>query len=105
MLHRGIRLSERSSERPSSPLVDNNENEATSDRCYNEEATLLSMALHAQENEVKVSNASLANMLKPHGEDDVTQSVSLVELASEAADVFDSVEIKTRWRTIQQSIF
>lgn len=43
---------------------------------------------------MNVSNASLANMLHPHGKDDVTESVSLKVLAREVAGVFDSVEIR-----------
>ena len=66
--------------------------ETTSDSCYDEEETLQSRARDAQEYGVEVSNASLANMLHPHGEDDVTESVSLDELAREVADVSDAVQ-------------
>lgn len=56
---------------------------------YNEKATLDSMARDAQEYGVEVSKASLSNILNFDGENDVTEAVSVEELAKEVADVSD----------------
>ena len=47
------------------------------------------MARDAEEYGVEVSKASLANILNPHGENDVSESISIEELAKEVANLPD----------------
>ena len=62
---------------------------AENDAGYNEAAKLASMARDAVEYGVEVSKASLANILNPHGENDVSKSISIEELAKEVEHVPD----------------